>query len=527
MTALTLLLLVAALGFGIALRFRLPVIPMLMAAGLIMGALSRDLLPAAMLRDTLEIGLAFLVFASGVELNPSRFRSQRHAIPWVSAFQFTAVACASLLVCAPLGFRGTEALHLAFALAASSTLVVVRHLKQNQQIFEPFGRLVLGVLLIQDVAMIAVITVLAGIGSGPQRLLADLAATILLGAIALWLQRGAMSRVFRSLKLPEETLLLGFLAVLCVFGAAAHASGAPLIAGAFFAGLSLSSTPVNGVVRGQLGSLNDFFTALFFTALGAIVIIPDPLLIAKGFALAALVIVVTVPVVTIVAEWTGLSSRASIESGLLLAQTSEFSVVLALSGLLAGQLSQEVFSLIALITVATMTVTPFVATDAFTWRLLGFHPARGRFDAVIELKDHIVIVGFGTSGMWTLKPLQSAGHQVVVIDDDPAVVEQLARSGVRVIRGDGSDARVLRRAAAHRARLVIAGTRRPSDSLAIVRQLAGQTPVLVRVFEQADANAIEQAGGIPILNSHAAAETFLEWFEKSSLMQARHHNSKS
>lgn len=515
MTALTLLLCVAACAYGIGLRFRLPVIPMLMGGGLLLGVFGRGLVSEDILRDTLGIGLAFLVFASGVELNPSRFRSQRQAILWVAIFQFVAVGCAALLACSLLGFQGMTALYLAFAVAASSTLVVVRHLKQNQQMFEPFGRLVLGVLLVQDVVMIAAITLLGSVGDGLQRMLTNLASAILLGALALLLQRGAMASLFQKLRLPEETLLLGFLAVLCVFGAAATATGVPLIAGAFFAGLSLSSTPVSGIVRGQLGSLNDFFTALFFTALGATVIIPDPVLLGKGILLAAIVIVVTVPVVTIVAEWTGLSSRASIESGLLLAQTSEFSVVLALAGLLAGHLSPEIFSVVALITVATMTTTPFVATDNVTWRLLGFHPARVHFDSVIQLKEHIVLVGFGSGGMWTLKPLQDAGHQVVVIDDDPAIVEQLARNGVRVIRGDGSDPRVLRRAAAQRAKLVVAGTRRPSDSLAIVRQLADRVPVLVRVFEQADAKRIEQAGGIPILNSEAAAETFLEWFSKS------------
>lgn len=515
MTELTLLLILAALAHGLAHRFRLPVIPLLMAAGLALGLLTGRESDDDMLKDMLGIGLAFLVFGSGVELHPSRFRSQRHAIPWVAVFQFVAAGCAALLMAVLLGFRGLTTLYLAFSVSASSTLVVVRHLKQNQQMFEPFGRLVLGVLLVQDVIIIGAIAVLGAMDEGPQRMLSDLAATILLGALAVLLQRRVMPALVTRLRLPEETQLLGFLSVLCVFIAAAHFTGAPPVAAAFFAGIALSATPVNGVVRGQLGSLNDFFTALFFTALGALVVVPDPLILLKGLLLATVVIVVTPPVVTIVAEWTGLSSRASIESGLLLAQTSEFSVVLALSGLLAGQLDPEVFSIIALITVATMTVTPFLATDAVTWKLLRFHPARGRFDSRVDLKDHVVIIGFGSGGMWTLKPLVEAGHKIVVIDDDPVVVERLARSGIRVIRGDGSDTDTLRRAAARRARVVVAGTRRAADSLAIVRALAPHTTVVVRVFEEADARRIEAAGGIPILNSEAAADTFLEWFRKS------------
>ncbi len=516
-----LLLLLAALGYGIAYRFRLPVIPILIAGGLLLGWFTRDA-HGNTLMDMLGVGLAFLVFVSGIELNPTRFRSQSHAISWVAVFQFVAVGSAALLIAIVLDFDSKTTLYLAFCVAASSTLVVVRQLKQNQQMFEPFGRLVLGVLLVQDAFMIGAITVLSAIDDGLQQMLTSLAATILLGALAIILQRSFMPMLVKKMKLSEEVQLLGFLGVLCSFSGIAYFTGAPQIAAAFFAGLSLSSTPVNGVVRGQLGSMNDFFTALFFTALGALVVVPDPLILFKGLFLAVVVVVVTPPVVTIVAEWTGLSSRASIESGLLLAQTSEFSVVLALSGLLSGHLTPEIFSLIALITVVTMTVTPFLATDAMTWKLLHFHPARHRFDTKVELKDHVVVIGFGTGGMWTLKPLLEAGHQVVVVDDDPAVVERLARTGTRVIRGDGSDLRILNRAAARRARLVIAGTRRPADSLKIARYLARDTTVVVRVFERADAQRIEEAGGIAILNSEAAAETFLQWFDNVGVPVRKH-----
>ncbi len=513
MTGLALLLLVASLGVGIALRFRLPAIPLLMVGGVLLSFFASPLLGGAQLRDILALGLAFLVFSSGVELNPARFLPQRHAVPWVGVIQFGVLGIAAYLMAGFLGFEQMTSIYLAFSLAASSTLVALRHLKQHQQMFEPFGRLVIGVLFLQDALVIGVITVLSTVDDGAGWAALKVAATAGMGFLAIFLQRRVVPRLFERLKLDEETLLLAFLSVLFAFVGLAYWIGIPSIAGAFFAGILLSGTPVNGVVRGLLGSLNDFFLALFFTTLGAAVIVPDLDLLLKGLALAMVVIVVTPPVVTIVAEWTGLSARASIESGLLLAQTSEFSMVLALVGLQTGHLDKETFSVIALITVATMTVTPFIATDSITWKLLGLHPGRRRLEVRADFRDHVLMIGFGSGGMWTLNPLLEAGNTVVVIDDDPSVVEQLARSGVRCVRGDGSDADVLRRAGARNAKIVLANVRRMADAEKILAYAAGETKVLVRTFEERDGDRVRALGGIPVLNSHAAAETFSEWFE--------------
>ncbi len=512
MTGLALLLFVASLAVGISLRYRLPTIPLLMVGGVLLSFLGSRYLEAEQLRDILSLGLAFLVFSSGVELNPTRFKPQRHAVPWVGVIQFGALGITAYLAATWMGFEGKVPLYLAFSLAASSTLVALRHLKQNQQMFEPFGRLVIGVLFLQDALVIGVITVLSSLDEGAGVTAARLAATAGMGAAAIYLQRTAMPRLFERLKLDEETLLLGFLSVLFAFVGLAWLIDIPSIAGAFFAGILLSGTPVNGVVRGLLGSLNDFFLALFFTTLGAVVIVPELDLLLKGLGLAALVLVVTPPVVTIVAEWTGLSARASIESGLLLAQTSEFSMVLALVGLTTGDLDQETFSVIALITVATMTVTPFVATDKVTWKLLGMHPGRRRDDVRANFRDHVLMIGFGSGGMWTLNPLLESGCSVVVIDDDPARIEELARIGVRCVRGDGSDREVLQRAGARKARVILANVRRLRDAEKILNYAAGETKVLVRTFEEADADRIRKLGGIPVMNSLATAEAFGEWF---------------
>jgi hypothetical protein len=227
--------------------------------------------------------------------------------------------------------------------------------------------------------------------------------------------------------------------------------------------------------------------------------------------LIAVVLLITPPLVTAVAERYGLSARQALESGLLLAQTSEFSLVVALQGLVLGQLAPGTFTVIALVTAATMVLTPFYATDVVTWRLLRYHPVRRSPQELEPPKDHVLLLGCGENGMPLLETLYAAGANVLVVDDDPAVISQLREGDIPCIRGDGSDFDVLRRAGARDARLIISTIRRPLDNEPVLRYVPG-VRVLVRVFEAGDAVRIRALGGTPILYSEAAAEDFLKWY---------------
>ena len=513
MTAFATLLLVASLGLGAARLLRVPALPVLLCSGLGLSLLGLTP-PRESLRNVLELGLAFLVFAAGVELNPRRFASQARAAWWVAAVHFSVAGLSAFFVARLFGFAPLAALYLALALSSSSTLVALRELRRRQQIFEPFARLVVGVQLIQDLAMIAAIVVLVRSTGGPLAIGTGFGGAALLGALAVAGKRWVLPWLLTRKRPDEETLLLTVLATLFLFLGLAFALGLPAIAGAFLAGFVLSAFPLSSVVRGQLTTLTDFFSAIFFVALGEIIVVPEGVMLLRALALAALFLLGTPPLVAAVAERCGLSSRASIESGLLLAQTSEFSLILGLTGLHLGHITRDTFGVIALLAVLTMTLTPFVATDRVTRWLLHLHPLRRRLRAEGAPRGHVLMLGFGAAGMWVVKPLRAAGHEILVVDDDPAVIEQLQNAGIPCLLGDGSDEKTLQRAGAREAKLIIASMRRAEDASKALRHAPG-VPVVTRVFEAADAARIAQLGGTPILNSEAAAETFMEWVEKS------------
>jgi Kef-type K+ transport system membrane component KefB len=513
MVGLAILLGGAAVGLGLARLLNLPAIPLLLLSGVLLSRTGL-LPPAELLQDALVLGLTVLVFVAGVELNPRRVGRQRGAALRVGIAQFLVLGVLGFISSIALGFALAESMYLALALTASSTLVVVRLLRTRKQMFEPFGRLVLGVLLLQDLLVILLIPVLVRLPEGAMSALAGLGGALLLMALALLSLRWITPFILTRLSLDEEGMLLVTLAILFTYLGLAELLGLPLVAGAFLAGVSLSSFPVSALVRGQLNSLSDFFLALFFIALGAIVVIPSLAGLLKAAVLTAVVVVATPPLVTLMAERAGHSARSAMESGLLLAQTSEFSLVVGLQALAFGHVDQEIFAIIALVTVATMILTPFLATDRMTWRLMSYHPVRRGRQGGTDLEGHVLLLGCGDNGMPLLETLLSSGHEVLVVDDDPAVIERLREGEINAIRGDGADLDVLRSASARAARLIISTMRRPPDHIALLKYVK-RVPVIVRVFEPADAEEIRQHGGSPVLYSHAAAHQFMKWLDQA------------
>lgn len=521
MTELALLLLLAAAAHGLSRWTGAPAIPLLLGLGMALsfsGLVDHSAGGRGGSDDALflflELGLTVLVFASGVELNPQRFRRQRRAVLWVGLLQFLVMGAAGWGAARLLGRDSMDSVYLAFAVSASSTVVVLRQLQMSQQSFEPHGRMVVGVLLLQDALTITALVALTHLGKGPAHLAAGYGwAALMAGAAWLLQWRGARWLLERC-RGDEEAMLLTVLSVLFVFLGAAGLAGLPLVAGAFLAGYGLSSFPVSGLVGSLLQSLTDFFRAVFFVAVGALVILPGPGAVGTAAVLALIVLLLTPPLVALVAEWTGLTGRSAIESGLLLAQTSEYSLILGLLGLRMGHIAPEVFAIVALMAVATMTATPLLARDTVARRLMRLHPSRRRRLPALDCGDHVLVLGLGSAGMWVLRPLQAAGVPLLVVDDDPVVIAELDKKGIPCLRADGSDEHTLERIGARRARLIIASMRRVADAGKVLAHACG-VPVLARVFEDHEAEAIRRLGGIPVSNSEAAVEQFMKWFEAS------------
>jgi CPA2 family monovalent cation:H+ antiporter-2 len=517
-TAIAILLLAAAIAFGLSKLLRLPAIPLLLLSGAGLNVLAGHAaykVPQDLISEMIQIGLAVLVFTAGVELSPRRMRGRTRALTILALTQFFMLGACGVLTAVFLGYSWMTALYLGCALSASSTLVVVRHLQQRRQMFEPYGRLVLGVLLLQDIFIILIMVALLKSPQGWLMLCNGVANAVALGIFALGVHRWLVPYIVKRMKLDDEELMLAALAALFAFSTMAHLLDLPFLVGAFFAGFAISAFPMNGLVRGMLGSLSGFFLALFFISAGAFLTIPSLEILGHSLIFMVVLILVTVFLVAIVAEVLGYSSRAAVEAGLLLSQTSEFSLLLALTGVASGQVTAEIFSMIALITVSTMTLTPLISRESVALRLVKWHPRYRSGEAACEvMQNHAVLLGYGRAGPRTVTALKERGISMVVVDEDAGVIRQLIAQGIPCVQGNGSDLRTLERAHCREAKVVFCSMRRTRDAQLALNYLKDSpVKVIVRVFETFEEDMVRATGGQPVQTAFAAAAQFLEWTE--------------
>lgn len=501
----TLLALAAAAAIGVAQRLRLPSIPVLILAGAVLAAIPG--VPTLDVGDSVpQLALAFLVFAAGLELEPGRVGRQRSAALRVGVAQFVVVGACGILAAVALGLAPAPAAYVGLGLGASSTIVVVRLLVERRQLFEPFGRLVLGVLLVQDLLMIVALAALAGSEGGARGAGVAVLWTLLLGFIAYAAIRPLAPRVIARLDLDQETLILTAIAILFAFAGAAHLLELPVVVGAFLAGVSLSVFPIGGMVRAPIASVGTFFAAVFFVALGSSLQIPPAKDLAVVGVSLLVVFAVTPVAVFLTAGRTGLSQRGLVETGLLLAQCGELTLVLAVIGRSLGHLDEGLFSALSLVTVASMVLTPIVATDRNAWWIAARLP-RPMAKPLPTLSGHIVLLGCGTNSAVLLDLLLLTGRTVVVVDRDAVAVSRLRKRDVAAVCGEGSDPAILDAVHARSAKVVISTMRRAVDNAWALHHLRGeQGPIVIaRVFDDADARRLEALGAQVVSEAEVAA----------------------
>ena len=511
MHGVALLLVAAALAYALARAIRAPAIPLLLIAGIVLGRVARP--EAHDLETALVLGVSFLLFVVGLELDPRRIRRERMVALRVGVFQFLLLALIGFVAAILFGYGFVESSYLALALTASSTLVCVRLLQRRGEMYEPFGRLVLGVLLLQDVLVLLSIPLVTHVADGMIAVLTSLASIGLLGVLALAVRRWIAPLLLRITD-DQELLLLTALSTLFAFIWVAGLLELPMVVGAFLSGVALSRFPIDGIIRADFAPIGDFFVAIFFTALGAIIGVPGVRDVTEALVFALLVVVVTPPLVTYLATRAGFSTKSSVATGLLLAQTSEISLVIGLAGMIEGVIEAETFTVIALVTLTTMLLTPLIANDRVA-SFVAHRLTRRRATEDEPPREHVLLLGTGATGMPLLEDLVLGGIDVVVVDDDPGVAARLAEAGVRTIIGDASDEAVVRRAGADQARAVVSTIRRPRDNEALLR-VAQDRPVLVRVFDEGDAIWVRELGGIPVVYSLASADNLMDWFDEQA-----------
>jgi CPA2 family monovalent cation:H+ antiporter-2 len=465
------LIVVAGLAGGILARaLRLPLLVGYVAAGVAIGPHTSGP-TVTQIHDIellAEIGVALLLFALGLEVSLRDLLPVRRIALIGGPIQIAGTAAiAGWAAHAWGGLPGGEAAWFGAMISLSSTMVVLKMMTAAGVTATLASRVMIGLLVMQDLAVIPMLIVLPQLSSGedlgPRLARAMGAAAVVLAAIVgagNWL----LPRLLKQALLwgSRELFLVSVVAVGVGVGYAAQAAGVSFALGAFVAGLVLSESEFSHQALSDVVPLRDVFGLIFFVSVGMLF---DPRYVVahagQVMAVVALIIVGKAVLIGGLARAFGYVNMAPWIIGLGLSQIGEFSFVLARSGRSQGVLSQGTYDLALTSTVLTMALSPLVSSAALPlgrwWRLWRKPALRVRTAGLggEGLRDHVVVVGYGRSGQAVARALRVAGIRLVVIELDHLLFSSAHATGIPAVWGDATREEVLRAAHVDRARILV------------------------------------------------------------------------
>ncbi|HVI98550.1 MAG TPA: YbaL family putative K(+) efflux transporter [Sphingomonas sp.] len=494
--------LVIAFVFGaLAHRLRVPPIVGYLLAGVIVGPFTPGYVADAHLANELaEIGVILLMFGVGLHFSLRDLLSVRRIAVPGAVVQIAAATLMGMALGWVLGWSPLAGFVFGLALSTASTVVLLRALQAQDLVNTNRGRIAVGWLIVEDLAMVLALVLLpalAGVMGGEARGLSAMAAPLAMTALKVGAFVAIMLLIGRR-AIPaalhwvvhtgsRELFRLAVLAIaLGVAFGAAYAFGVSFALGAFFAGMILGETPLSRRAAEETLPLRDAFAVLFFVSVGMLfdpaVLIEQPLpllatlaIIVLGKSLAAFVIV----------RAFGHTSLVAMTVAGSLAQIGEFSFILASLGTGLGVLPPEASSLILAGAILSILLNPFVfsAIAAYTAR-----HAEAPVPAPPAETSHVVLVGHGRVGHRIAERLHEGAHSLVVIDDDPERVEAAAARGIEAIRGDATDPRVLEAAGIARAATLMLAIPEGFEAGAIAQRARAINPA-IRIIARAHSDA--------------------------------------
>lgn len=345
------------------LYLRQPIIVAYIAIGFLVGPSGLGLIPQTdHIEQIAHFGIILLLFLIGLNLQPRKLIGLFRKTSVLTVVTSTLFAAVTMLVGLLAGFGRIDALLLGAAMGFSSTVVSLKLIPTTTLHHRRAGEVMTSVLLIQDILAILAILLVSGEHSD-QVLVTFLFLVGKLGIVCLLSFLGVRYLMIPLLTRFDEVQEYTFVATLawCLLWAeSAHVLGLSYETGAFVAGLSIASCPVAIVIAEHLKPLREFFLILFFFAIGSkIDLTLDPKLLLVAFAVGIAIVPFKAAVLRFAFRRTGESRGPSNELAIRLAQSSEFSLLLAYTALSAGLLSTDCAMVIQIATIVSIVASTY------------------------------------------------------------------------------------------------------------------------------------------------------------------------
>jgi CPA2 family monovalent cation:H+ antiporter-2 len=479
-----------------------------------------------------EIGVILLLFTIGIEFSMERLIRMRRAVIGGGSVQVLSTVALSAIAAYLVTGDVNRSIFFGFLIALSSTAIVLKILSEKGEIDSPHGRIMVGILIFQDLCVIPLmllIPVLSGEGINiPDVIIKMGKAVLIIGAVLLsarWIVPTLLHQVVhtRSRELFIITIILICLGIALL----TSRFGLSLALGAFLAGLIISESEYAHQATSDILPFKDSFIGLFFVSIG--------MLMNTGYMSDnCLKIAITVGLISMLKIVTGLFSalviggplRPAIHTALGLTQIGEFSFVLAIAGKASGLVSDEIYQIFLSSSVATMTLTPFILKAAPS--VSGWITARHLFRRIGRLKKiseregyprkrhgHVIIIGFGLNGRNLARVLKEAEIPYVVLELNSDTVRELRKKGEPIYYGDGTRKEILQKLSIEKARLLVIAISDPASTRRMVSIARHENPdihIIVRTRYLAEVDDLKTLGADEVIPEEF--ETSIEIFAR-------------
>lgn len=506
----------------IAARLRLPTVAGLLLSGALIGPHAFGLVSDTHSIEVIaEVGVVLLLFTIGLEFSLSRLKHIFRTVALGGVLQVGGTFALVVAAATALGVRTEAAVFYGFAIALSSTAIVLRALTERRELDAPHGRFILGTLIFQDLCVVPMVLVVPLLGAqsdggGVVEIGLALGEAALVVVAVLFVARLLVPRVMAwvDASRSREVFLLAVLAICVGTAWLTSLAGLSLALGAFLGGLVVADTEYSHRAMGDMLPFRDVFVSFFFVSLGMFfdvrVLVEHPLLVlllllglivGKGFVATLAALVMRFP------------PRATWLAGVGLAQFGEFGFVLVRLGTESNVVEHGSVEALLTAGIISMFLTPLLlgAAPHFTAgerllaplaRLLHAHGIEEEDASVVGLRDHVVVVGYGVVGRLVTTTLRTVGVEHVILELNADNVRQGREAGDPVFYADATSAEALGHAHVDRARCVVImindaqATHRVVDAL---RRVAPDVPLIVRTHYLAGHDGLRGLGASHVI----------------------------
>jgi CPA2 family monovalent cation:H+ antiporter-2 len=537
------------LGFAVLIltifyRFEIPPVLGFLVTGILIGPYGLGILNGGQnVGLNADLGVIFLLFTIGVDLSLKELWKMKKTLMLGGTLQILLTTAVVLVVCSALGFSPATSAFIGFLISLSSTAIVLKVLQERNEVYTPHGKTSLAILIFQDLAIVPLILITPLLAGSSVSFEGSFSTVFLKGSLIILVfilsAKFLVPKIFYYVgRTGNKELFLVSVVFICLSAAIFTSSiGLSLALGAFLAGIVISGSQYSQQAMGNIVPLRDMFMSFFFVSIGMLLDIGYLREHLFVLILAAIVLMILKSISSAATTFLlGCPLRTTVLTGLALSQVGEFSFVLSRLGLEYSLLTEETYQAFLAVSIITMGVTPFVINASYkpadflvkkvSCAAFGMKFVNGLYSDSLdeeivepEIKDHLIIVGFGFLGKTISNAAKSAGIPYVIVDENPDIVKEEKMKGERIYYGDATFGAVLEHAGIKNARVLITGI---SDAAAtrkiveIAKELNPNICVIAKVRDLQEMKHLNALGADEIIPEEyeTSVEIFVRLLEK-------------